>query len=56
MKRNLPVSSYKQRTPSSTKGCQVSQVAPQQETHLAQTHIHKTEATENDAQQDVLAT
>jgi hypothetical protein len=44
-----------QRTPSSTR-CQVSRVAPRQETCLAQTHIHRTEATENDAHQNALAT
>jgi hypothetical protein len=48
-------SPYKQRTPSSTR-CQVSRVAPPQETYLAQTHLHKTEATGNDAHQNVLAT
>jgi hypothetical protein len=55
MKRNLPTSPYKQRTPSSAR-CQVSRFAPQQETYLAQTHIHKTEESGNDAQQNALAT
>jgi hypothetical protein len=45
--RNLPASPHKQRTPSSTR-CQVCRVASRQETYLAQTHIHKTEATGND--------
>jgi hypothetical protein len=53
-KRNLPSSLYKQCTHSLTK-CQVSRVAPRQETHLAQTHIHKTEASGNDAHQNALA-
>jgi hypothetical protein len=35
--------------------CHVSRVAPQQETCLAQTHIHKTEETGNDAHQNALA-
>jgi hypothetical protein len=56
MKRNLPASPHQQRTPSSTRRCQVSVVAPRQETYLAQTHIHKTEATGNDAHQNAVAT
>jgi hypothetical protein len=55
MKANLPTSSYKQRIPSSRR-CEVSQVASQQETYLMQTHIHKTEATGNDAYQNTMAT
>jgi hypothetical protein len=54
-KRDLPTSPHKQHTPSSTR-CQVSRVALRQETYLAQTHIHKTEATGNDAHQNALAT
>jgi hypothetical protein len=40
---------------SSTRQCQVSRVA-QQETYVAQTHIHQTEATGNDVHQNILAT
>jgi hypothetical protein len=38
MKRNLLASPYKQRTPSSTRRCQVYRVAPRQETYPVQTH------------------
>jgi hypothetical protein len=55
-RRNIPVDTILQRTPSSTRKYQVSGVTPRQETYLAQTHIHKTEATGNDAHQNALAT
>jgi hypothetical protein len=49
--RSIPhaPSIYKQHTPSSTRRCLVSRVAYRQETYLAQTHVHNTEATGNDA-------
>jgi hypothetical protein len=53
---SLDRSPYKQRTPSSTRKCQVSRVASRQETYLAQKPIHKTEATGNGAHQNALAT
>jgi hypothetical protein len=45
-----------QRTLSWRSKCQVSRAASRQETYQAQIHIHKTEATGNDAHQNVLAT
>jgi hypothetical protein len=54
-RRNNPEDTILQGTTSSRR-CQVSRVVPRQETYLAQTHIHKTEATENDAHQNALAT
>jgi hypothetical protein len=55
-KRYLPASPYKQRKPSSTRRYQVSWFAPRPETYLAQTHIHKTEATGNGTHQNALVT
>jgi hypothetical protein len=54
--QKLPASPHKQRKPASTRKRQVSRVAFRQETYLAQTYIHKTEATGNDAHEDALAT
>jgi hypothetical protein len=54
--RNLPACTYKQRTPSSTKRSQVSRLASLEQTYLAGTHIHKTEAIGNDAYQNALTT
>jgi hypothetical protein len=53
--RNLPLSPYKQGTPSSTTKFQVPRVAPRQENYLPHTYIHITEVNGNDAHQNVLA-
>jgi hypothetical protein len=55
MKRKLPANLHKQHKPSSTR-FQVSRLAPRQDTYLVQTHIHKMEATGNDAHQNIRAT
>jgi hypothetical protein len=50
-----PAPGHKQRPPSSTR-CQVSRVARRQEAYLAQTLIHKTEATGRDGHQNAVTT
>jgi hypothetical protein len=52
---NVPASPYKQCTLPS-RWCQVSRVAPRQETYLVQIYIHITEATGDDPHQYALAT